>query len=382
VLILSAVLAIFMYGLIAPMLGALLPTYLLTPTQEGMLGVTQAIGLVISSLSAGPVIDLKGNKTALVSGLALILISLVALPNAGGYAGLLVVYFVLFLGGGIVITAANALVGAVEPTRRGAALNFLNLFFGLGGIITTWAASYVLGPVALCYSIAAIALVALLVNIITRMPAPSGEASFRLNEVPTLLSRPALILLSFFLFLYVACEMGMWNWLKKYLITINFDPKTAGGVVSYGFALGLLVGRLIVSRLLAKVPNLTVTLVASICMAIATYATFNLHSPGAVTAAVFCTGLVMAPVFPTTLAVAQDAFPRGTATALGIVITCGWIGLAVSSPIIGSVSASSTLHKALLLLPFFSLVMVVTNLVLRVLFRRPARDVALAPNLR
>ncbi len=371
-----------MYGLISPMLGALLPTYLLTPTQEGMLATTQAIGLIISSLSAGPVIDLKGSKTALVSGLALICISLLALPNAGGYAGLLVVYLVLFLGGGIVVTAANALVGAVDPSRRGSALNFLNIFFGLGGIITTWAASYVLGPVVLCYSIAAVAFVALIVNVMTKMPAPAGKASFRLNEVPALLSRPVLILLSFFLFLYVACELGMWNWLKKYLITINFDPKTAGGVVSYGFAFGLLVGRVIVSRLLVRVSAMTVTLVASICMAIATYATFNLHTQAAVTIAVFCTGLAMAPVFPTTLAIAQDAFPRGTATALGIVITFGWVGLVVSSPIIGSVSAGSTLHRALLLLPFFSLVMIVTNLVLRALLRRPTHDVALASNLR
>jgi fucose permease len=382
VLILSAVLAIFMYGLIAPMLGALLPTYKLTPTQEGMLATTQAIGLIISSLSAGPIIDLRGNKTALVGGLALIWLSLLALPNAGGYTGLLIVYLILFLGGGIVVTAANALVGAVEAKRRGSALNFLNLFFGLGGIITTWMASYILGPVALCYAIAAIAFVALLVNVTTKMPAPSGEASFRLNEVPALLVRPVLILLSFFLFLYVACELGMWNWLKKYLMDIHFDERTAGGVVSYGFALGLLVGRIVVSRLLVRIPALTVTLIASCCMAIATYAVFNLHTQGAVTAAVFCTGLAMAPVFPTTLAIAQDAFPRGTATALGIVITFGWVGLAVSSPIIGSMAAASSLHRALLLLPFFSLVMVVTNLILRVLMRRPTPDVALAANLR
>ena len=37
----------------------------------------------------------------------------------------------------------------------------------------------------------------------------------------------------------------------------------------------------------------------------------------------------MAPVFPTTLAIVGDAFPRMTGTAIGFVITCGWIGLAV-----------------------------------------------------
>lgn len=381
-LILSAILAIFVYGLIAPMLGALLPTYLLTPGQEGNIATAQAIGLVISSLSAGPFIDIKGNKAALLTGLALVCIALFAAPNAGGYAGLIFVYLLLGIGGGTVVTAANALAGAIDPARRGPALNFLNLFFGLGGIVTTWAASYLLTPVVLCYSIAVLTLIGLVINAATKMPAPSGEASFRLNEVPALLSRPVLILLSFFLFLYVACEVGMWNWLKKYLITINFDPKTAGGVVSYGFALGLLVGRLVVSRVLVRISALTVTLAASICMAIATYAVLSLHTQTAVTIAVFCAGLAMAPVFPTTLAIAQDAFPRGTATALGIVITCGWLGLVVSSPIIGNVSADSTLHKALFLLPFFSLVMVLANLVLRALLRRPAPDVALAANMR
>ena len=381
-LILSAVLAIFVYGLIAPMLGALLPTYLLTPGQEGNVATAQAVGLMLSSLSTGPFIDLKGNKAALLTGLALVCLSLFAAPNAGGYGGLLVVYLVLGLGGGIVVTAANALVGAVEPSRRGSALNFLNLFFGLGGIVTTWGASYALSPVALCYSIAVLTLLAFLVNFATKMPGPAGEASFRLNEVPGLLSRPVLILLSFFLFLYVACEVGMWNWLKKYLITVNFDPKSAGGVVSYGFALGLLVGRLVVSRLLVRISALTVILSASLCMAIATFAVLSLNTQTAVTVAVFCAGLAMAPVFPTTLALAQDAFPRGTATALGIVITCGWLGLVVSSPIIGNVSAASTLHKALLLIPFFSLVMIGTSLVLRALLRRPAADVALAADMR
>jgi fucose permease len=382
VLILAAVLAIFVYGLIAPMLGALLPTYLLNPGQEGNVATAQAVGLVISSLSTGPFIDLKGNKAALLTGLSLVAISLFAAPNAGGYVGLIFVYLVLGMGGGIVVTAGNALVGAVEPTRRGSALNFLNLFFGLGGIVTTFAASYLFGPVVLCYSIAALTVIALVVNVATKMPGPAGAASFRLNEVPALLSRPILILLSFFLFLYVACEVGMWNWLKKYLITVNFDPKTAGGVVSYGFALGLAVGRLVFSRLLVRISALTVLLFASIAIAVTTYAVFSFSTSTAVTAAVFCSGLAMAPVFPTTLAIAQDAFPRGTATALGIVITCGWLGLVVSSPIIGNVSANSTLHKALLILPFFAVVMIATILVLRALLRRPAADMALAPEVR
>jgi fucose permease len=94
-------------------------------------------------------------------------------------------------------------------------------------------------------------------------------------------------------------------------------------------------------------------------------------SPSAAWVAVFCAGMAMAPMFPTTLAMVGDAFPRMTATAMGIVITCGWIGLAVSSPIIGNIAHSSNdLGKALLLLPAFSTVMIVVNLALRPLLKK------------
>ncbi len=371
-LILSAILAIFAYGLIAPILGALLPGYALSAGQQGTLATLYALGLVVASLSAGPFIDIKGNKLALITGLALVVASLAAAPNAGGYHGLLAVYFVLGLGGGIVVTGSNTLAGAVDPARRGSVLNFLNLFFGLGSIITTYIASEHIDPALVCYVIAALAAVGLVVNAITRMPSPSGKASFQLSEVPPLLTKAPLLLLSLFLFLYVACEVGVWNWLKTYLVdTVHFDPRSAGHVVSYGFAFGILLGRVVVSRILIKVPALTVTLVVSALMAITTYTMLHLTSNAAITAAVFCAGLSMAPVFPTTLAMAQDAFPRGTATAMGIVVTFGWIGLAVSSPIIGALAEGGTYRRALMLIPIFSILMILVNLALRPVMRRP-----------
>lgn len=377
-LILAAIFAVFVYGLIAPVLGALLPSYSLTSGQEAALALSYAIGLIVATLIAGPMIDIKGNKIALIFGLALVSASLFAAPNAGGYGGLLAVYVVMGLGGGIVVTGANALAGAADPSRRGSTLNFLNLFFGLGGIVTTYAASNVLQPVTLCYSIATLTVIALIINALAKTPPPSGELGFQLREVPVLISKPALILLSLFLFLYVSCEIGIWNWLQSYLISLNFTPKRAGSVVSYGFAFGILVGRVVVSRILVKVPAITVTFVAAILMAITTFVMLQLHSAGAITIAVFCAGLSMAPVFPTTLAMVGDAFPRGTATAMCIAITLGWVGLAVSSPIIGKVKADSNLSHALLLLPLFSVLMILVNVVLRPVLKR-RHEVLLAP---
>jgi hypothetical protein len=54
------------------------------------------------------------------------------------------------------------------------------------------------------------------------------------------------------------------------------------------------------------------------------------------------------------------------ATATGIAATAGWLGLVVSSPVIGSIAGDDPkrLRKALLLLPGMSLVMVLVTLAL------------------
>jgi hypothetical protein len=59
-----------------------------------------------------------------------------------------------------------------------------------------------------------------------------------------------------------------------------------------------------------------------------------------------------------------DAFPKMASTALGIVVACGWLGLAVSSRIIGAIAGSDPkrLSQALLLIPASSIVMVVVVL--------------------
>jgi hypothetical protein len=75
----------------------------------------------------------------------------------------------------------------------------------------------------------------------------------------------------------------------------------------------------------------------------------------------------MAPVFPTTLAIVGNAFPRMTGTATGFAVTCGWIGLAASSRLIGAMAGGdpTRLKKALFVIPSFSAVMVAVNLVIR-----------------
>ena len=160
--------------------------------------------------------------------------------------------------------------------------------------------------------------------------------------------------------------MGVFNWLVKYLEEEKkFARGDARNILSWGFALGLLVGRVVASRILLGISEISVTLVASISMAITTFAMLRLDDPILITGLVFAAGVAMAPVFPTTLAICGNLFSKMTATAMGIVITSGWAGLTLSSYAIGFVADRLSLGLALLLLPAMSVVLIAINLVLR-----------------
>ena len=372
-LIFAAIVAIFVYGMIAAMLGTILPNlsdrFHLTPTQNGTIAFTQALGMIIASVGVGPLLDSEGKKIGLILGLALIAIALYALPRSPGFRGILFLLFLLGVGGGIVVTGANALASDAGGEHRATAMNLVNLFFGLGGLATPFISANLFKSnwVRLCYTVATLTVVALAVQAVATMPPPTGDARFLLADAGPVLGQPLLFLLGLFLFLYITCEVGVWNWLPRHLIAQGIPESRALNILSLGFALGLLIGRVGVSPILMRVSPVDVTLAASIAMAVTTYLMLRTSKPITASGLVFIAGVSMAPVFPTTLAIVGTAFPRMTGTAMGIVITCGWVGLAVSSRIIGAIAGPDPrrLKKALLVIPASAVLMVGLNLAIR-----------------
>ncbi len=368
-LILAAVVAIFVYGMIAAMLGTILPDlssrFQLTPRQNGTIALAQALGLMVASLGVGPLLDDFGKKAGLILGLVAIFVALIGLPRSAGYRSIVFLLFLLGCGGGIVVTGANALTSDVGEAHRGIALNLVNIFFGLGGLATPFISANLFQRnwVRLCYTVAGLTLVTLIIQVAAHMPPPTGAGRFIFSDAGPVLGRPILFLLGFLLFLYVGCEVGIWNWLVRHLIAQGIPESRALNILSLGFALGLLLGRVGASLVLISAAPVYITLAASVAMAVTTFLLLRTSNPTVAAVLVFLAGLSMAPVFPTTLAIVGDAFPRMTGTAIGIAITCGWAGLAVSSHIIGAIAGDDPkrIRRALLVIPASSVLMILLN---------------------
>jgi fucose permease len=375
-LILAAVLAIFVYGLIAAMLGTILPDlskrFNLTPKQNGNIAMAQAIGLMIGSFAAGPLMDVYGKKLGVVGGLLLIAVALVGLRGASGYSSIVALMLLLGTGGGALVNGGNALPPEIQVGGLSTAgvFNILNLFFGLGGLVTPLIAARLFQnntSSLLMFAVVA-TLIAMGTGAIAPMAPASGQVSFQASAVAGLIGRPALILLSLLLFLYVACEVGVWNWLARHLIAQGVPESRALTILSLGFALGLLIGRVAVSPVLSSVSPEIVLIASGALMAVTTFLMLQSSNPTTAWVLVFLAGIAMAPVFPTALAVVNQTFAGPlAATATGITLTAGWLGLVVSSPIIGAIAGDDPrrLRTALLVLPAFSVAMVVVLLALR-----------------
>jgi fucose permease len=253
--------------------------------------------------------------------------------------------------------------------HRAGAITLANLFFGLGALATPLIAANLFGKnwIRLCYTITSLTVVTLMIEILTKMPGPTGGGRFVLGDVAPVLGRPLLFMIGLFLFLYITCEVGVWNWLPRHLIAQGIPESRALNILSLGFALGILIGRVAILPVLVHVPPITVTLVGSGAMAITTFLMLRTKTAGAAGVFVFLAGLSMAPVFPTTLAIVGDAFPRMTSTAIGFVITCGWTGLAVSSRIIGMIAGGEPkrLKTALLVIPGSAVLMLGLDLAIK-----------------
>src|SRR3712207_4944008 len=107
-LVVAAILAIFVYGMIAAMLGTILPSFGFPPEEAGNVALAQALGLILASLSAGPLADNKGKKLVIVTSLALIAVALFLLANASREWTQVAMYmFLQGFGGGMLVTSAN-----------------------------------------------------------------------------------------------------------------------------------------------------------------------------------------------------------------------------------------------------------------------------------
>src|SRR6266576_2925471 len=143
-LMIIAFLGIFVYGLLAALPGSVLPTlernqYLPNDSAVATFLLINAVGAVLAYAVSGPIIDRIGKKFALLFGAAMVIASMagfsLTVAKVHASSALLLIFacsLMLGLGANAIFAAGHALVADVASSWRNAALNLLDVCFGLG----------------------------------------------------------------------------------------------------------------------------------------------------------------------------------------------------------------------------------------------------------
>ncbi|MFA4925942.1 MAG: MFS transporter [Candidatus Aminicenantales bacterium] len=355
---------IFIFGIVMAILGAILPQLSsllqLDKARAGNLFFFMNLGMLAASIVFGPLVDRFGFKIFLALSSLLVSLSFVGLAFSGGYYFVLVSVVILGLAGGVINGGSNALINDLHPSRRAAALNFLGIFFGIGAMLIPLIISgflHQLGLRSVILLAAGLSLIPFVLFSVFYFPRPKQPQGFPLKDIKKIASSKLLWLGAFILFFESGNEFSIGGWLSSFLQEkFQFSLNQAALVLS-GYWFFLMIGRLVFPLINRLVKREAIVFFSAALALVSVSGLIISPLKGLAVVFALLTGLGLAAIYPTTLAVVGEQFPALSGTAFSLAIATGLVGGMISPWLVGLISQHSTLQIGLLV-PVFSLFLI------------------------
>lgn len=333
----------FLFGIVVALLGAVLPVLSeslgLGLDAVGNLFVALNGAIFAGSLAVGLVVDRFGYRGAFIGGPLLAGLALVFVAGAKSQLALAGALALLGLGGSALNSSTNALVADLyrEPRAKAAALNRLGFFFGFGALLLPILIGVLLDRVGLApllLAAAGLCAVASVLSAVPTYPRAKQPGGLSVGEALALLRHPLVAVLGALLFFEAGTEMLLGGYLTTFLTRETGASVREASWVLAGFWVALMTARIMLGRVLQRIPGLLLVPFmaggAAVALMLATLA------PGFATASLgfLVSAFALAGVVPTILGVAGAALPERTGAVFGLLfslavtgsMTLPWVG--------------------------------------------------------
>ncbi len=327
--------AIFVFGVVMALLGAVLPGITprlgLTLGDVGRLFLVMNSAMMAASLLLGLVVDRAGLKAPMVAGALLVANGAWLVPRAPDMATLLVAVACLGFGGGALNGAANTLVADLhdDPRRKASALNVLGVMFGVGALVLPFSLGVLearFGMGALLGAAAVLCLGTGGASAMLPFPAPKQAQGWPLAHMPALLRQPFVLALALLLFFQSGSEFAMGGYVTTLLAR---DFGLATGATSYALAAywaALMGARLVFARLSLAVGGHTLVGACAGGAALGALVVAAASSAPVAIAGALLTAASLSGVFPIVLGLAGARFAERSGTVFGVLFTVALAG--------------------------------------------------------
>lgn len=317
-------------GIIANIIGPLLPAIRtdisINYSQGGLLLSVQFIGMLITSLLGGYLMDRFGKRPFMLAGSAMLIAGLLGSMTANSFIILYVLNLVTGFGYGIYEVGINALCADSSEENKGSDMNFVHFFYGVGAItapILAFASTEYLGSWRYCFAFALLApvIVSLLLlrNKIDKPRAACEKsktaADGNVNPYKSLFLWTG-ALTAFF---YVGVEVSTGGWISIYWNTMLPGSAVPASLTATVFWLCLTIGRLISGKIADRIGLLRYMLLAGLGTLVLSALWSILPLGNWTLVIVGLLGLMCSGQFPTLMAIATARFPARSGTTAAFI---------------------------------------------------------------
>jgi len=322
----------------------------------GLVYLLSATAYAAGSFGGGPATERLGRRVVLTAAAMTHAVGLLGEGLAPAWGVFVLGAVLAGFGAGALDGGSNGVVLDLYRSGRGRAMNLLHLCFSAGALLAPLAVGQLVGAgVAWPSILVATAILAVPLAIgYAVVPLPSGRRSALQTAEPAgqaasrdrgrpLLAGP-LLLLAIAIGCYVAAEIGVSNWIVRFLE--DAELQTATLALSLFWA-GIALGRLVSSVIADRFDHLRFTILSAAMMAVAL--AFAIAAPGlpASIAGFALAGLASGPVFPMIVAIGGERYPARSAAVGGILTGVAVVGSIIYPPLMGFLSVQVGLTPAM-----------------------------------
>ena len=351
-----------------------------------------ALAYAAGSLSGGAVTERMGRRPVLSAAAMMLGLGMVALGLAPSWTWFVAAAIPVGLGAGALDGGGNGLFLDVFRSGRGQALNLLHLCYSIGAL----AAPLAVGPLIeaglpwQAFPIVTGLFGAAIAGLFLVVAMPTGRRTGATGRAARATTGPAsrtriraglgrlpvpLALLCVAIACYVASEVGVTDWLVRFLAAAPLTLATTALALYWG---GIAIGRLASARFADRFDHVRYTTTAAVIMSVALLGA--ILAPGLpLSIALFAlAGLAAGPIAPMIVVVGGDRYPDRSA-AVGGSLTAAAVAGSIGLPtLMGFLSVTVGLAVAMLLTVAFGLLSAVALVLVGRTHRADDRAVAAA----
>lgn len=338
---------IFLFGVSMVMIGSILPLlkvrFGIGDTQAGTLFSILPVGLLLGSVSFGPLVDKFNYRWILFLAASFLAVGFLGIAHAQSLILLQISILFFGWGGGIINGGTSALVSDLSKGRQKIInLNWLGMFYGMGAFSMPLILSlmskdyYVLIIDLLCLLSVVIAIAFLVIN----YPIDIVKEKISIHLIPQFLKNRFFMIICFYLFFQSAFEALVNNWTVSFFIEVlQNEPEKALWALSVS-VLGLVSMRLLIGSLLKNLHHFRLVGLSLVLFSVGLILLFIPAPVFLKMLGMYFIGGGLAPGFPVMLGVVGDIFKGVSGTAFSFAMLIALIGNTIINNLTGVITAA------------------------------------------